>query len=306
MRRFILVIVLIAGMFWAQPAQAQSEVIIENMDIGIWPEYDRPDVLIIYRITLSPDVALPVQMNVRIPAEAGTPYNLAMKDMDGMLYNLAYTTQEENDWLRVIFTAPSAEIQLEYYDPRLTKSDASRGFEYVWPGDFAVNNMVLSIQQPVNATDMQILPDFGAGTLMEDGLTYYTNTIGRVPAGTPVTIRFSYNKADDQLSFGSQAVQPVQAASGGAAGRTSAEDILPWVFGGLGILLVAGGLFWFLVTRNQTAAVAQGGKRHRRSSRAVPPSSSVENTAAVYCSQCGRKAAPGDLFCRSCGSRLRI
>lgn len=305
MRRFLLVLVIISSLFLVKPTQAQSSIVLDVLDIGLWPEYDRPDVLVIYRISLSPEVPLPVQMTIRIPREAGAPYNLAMKDMDGLLYNLAYTTEVQGEWLRVTFTTPSAELQFEYYDPRLSKEDASREYEYVWPGDYTVNDMFMAIQQPINAVDMQIFPDFGSGIPAEDGLTYFSKQIGSVEAGTPVTVRFGYSKPDDLLSFGSQSVQSVQAASSNDAGRIDASTILPWIIGGVGLLLVAGGLVWFGLTRNRAAASAQRGKHRHRTTRQVPSRSIDENTSTIYCSQCGRKAASTDLFCRSCGNRLR-
>src|SRR5574340_1124707 len=126
MRRLLLVIALLASFFLVQPAQAQSGMVFENLDIGLWPEYDRADVLVIYWITLPSDMSLPAQVSVRIPRTAGAPYNLAMKDMDGLLYNLAYTTEVQDEWIKVTFSSPSAEVQVEYYDPALVKEGAVR------------------------------------------------------------------------------------------------------------------------------------------------------------------------------------
>lgn len=304
MRRIAIFLILLTGLFFTGTAQAQSVPVIESMEIGLWPEYDRTDVLVIYRITLSPDTTLPAQMNIRIPADAGAPYNLAMKDMDGLLYNLAYTSEIQGEWLKVTFTTPSAELQLEYYDPGLTKENAARQYEYTWNGDFTVKDMLVAVQQPINATDMQILPDFGAGGIQEDGLKYYTKLVGSVDAGTPFTVRFGYNKADDELSFSSQSVQPVQAASDNAAGRVNSSDILPWIFGGVGLILLLGGFIWFMMMRNRSAAAVGAGKRrHRASSPRVQSGQSSGDP--VFCSKCGRKASSSDQFCRACGNRLR-
>ncbi|MHB0966254.1 MAG: zinc ribbon domain-containing protein [Bellilinea sp.] len=302
MRRLFVIFVLLVGLLTTVPAQAQSAPVIESMEIGLWPEYDRADVLVIYRITLSPEVNLPVQMSIRIPADVDAPYNLAMKEVDGLLYNLAYTSEVEGEWLKVTFTTPSAELQLEYYDPGLTREATQRSFEYIWNGDFAINDLAVAIQQPVNATDMQVLPDFGVGIAQEDGLTYFTKQVGKVPAGTPVTVRFSYVKSDDSLSFGSQSVQPVQAASGDAAGRVNAGDFLPWVLGGVGLVLILGGVVWFMATRNRSA-VSPGKKRHRSTNRQDEMAAS--QIEQIFCPKCGRRASASDLFCRACGNRLR-
>ncbi len=304
MRRLVIIVVLLAGLLFTGTARAQSEPVIETMSIGLWPEYDRADVLVIYRITLASDVTLPAQMSIRIPQKAGAPYNLAMKDVDGLLYNLAYTSEVQGEWLKITFTTPSVELQLEYYDPGLTKDAAQRQYEYTWNGDFTVKDLVVAVQQPVNASGMQILPDFGAGVVQEDGLTYFTKQVGNVDAGTPFTVRFGYTKPDDEFSLSSQSVQPVQAASGDAAGRVNASDILPWVLGGVGLILVLGGLVWFLVSRNRSMVSATSGKRHRRSGRAQTPEV-LSGTDPIFCPKCGRKASTADLFCRACGNRLR-
>lgn len=304
MRRVLIIVVLLAGLFFTGTVRAQSEPVIESMEIGLWPEYDRTDVLVIYRITLSSEVTLPAQMSLRIPSGAGAPYNLAMKDVDGLLYNLAYTSEIQGDWLKVTFTTPAAEVQLEYYDPGLTIDATQREFEYTWNGDFTVNNLLVAVQQPVNATDMRILPDFGAGAVQEDGLTYFTKLVGSVDAGTPFTVRFGYSKPDNELSFSSQSVQPVQAASGDAAGRVNANDILPWVFGGVGLILVLGGLVWYLVSRNRSLVTAGAGKRRHRSSSSRPQMAQ-SGADPIFCSKCGRKASSSDIFCRACGNRLR-
>jgi len=44
----------------------QSTVVFDQVMIEIWPEYDRPDVLVIYRIQLADNVSLPVQVSLLI------------------------------------------------------------------------------------------------------------------------------------------------------------------------------------------------------------------------------------------------
>ena len=88
----------------ASPAKAQSVVEFDLLQVDIWPEYDRPEVLVIYRMSLADTVSLPAQISLHIPAAAGQPYNVANQDVDGMLYNLEYSLTPEGDWVRVTFT----------------------------------------------------------------------------------------------------------------------------------------------------------------------------------------------------------
>jgi hypothetical protein len=305
MKRITAILILILILVFLvpkHPVNAQSTVVFDQMAIEIWPEYDRSDVLVIYRITLDASTTLPVQISLTLPREAGTPYNVAMQDLDGLLYNLPYNTEVLDDSQKITFTTPSVGLQIEYYDPKLIKDGANRQFAYVFDSEYPINNLSISIQQPINATNMIILPSFGAGVVKEDGLTYFTNDIGEVGSGTHISVQMSYTKPDDQLSVGLQPVQPSQPLSSSSNDATSAMDILPWILGGIGIVLISGGIIWFVLTRNKTGTV--GTTRKRR--RAAVETLRVESTdEAIYCHQCGKRASPGDIFCRTCGARLR-
>ncbi|GIV65796.1 MAG: hypothetical protein KatS3mg047_0189 [Bellilinea sp.] len=300
-RKSVLFVVLV-GLWITQSVQAQVNTPIEKLVIQILPEFDRPDVLVIYRLSLAASVSLPAQISLRIPRAAGAPYNVAWEDVDGLLYNLTYTTEVRGDWLQITFTTPSANLQVEYYDPRLEREGTLRKFTYEWNGDFNVEDLVVSVQQPANAEKMQAYPGFDAGQRLSDGFVYFTNPVGKVEAGTTFKVNFRYEKADDSLSVGMLPVQPAQPLDETTPGRTSASALLP-VF-----LLVIGGVLlvvlvsWFLIRRDRETSPSTRRYRHKRSTPASVPE---ERGSVVYCHQCGRRAEAGDLFCRTCGVRLR-
>ncbi len=302
-RIFVLLVWLSMLLGLAAPVGAQSPVTFDQMTIEVWPEYDRPDVLVIYRIQLADDVSLPAQVSLLIPREAGDPYNVAFQDMDGLLYNLQYTKEVQGDYIKVVFSTPTAGIHLEYYDPRLNRDGDGRQFEFEWTADYTVNNLILAVQQPVNASEMQILPTIGAGQLKEDGLIYYTANIGKVNGGQKISIEIKYRKPDDQLSVGLQPVQPAEPLDAGTPGKTRAGDLIPWILGGLGVVLLIGGFSFFWLNKSQFSPAPASRRRHRPS--AGRRTESPAENAVVYCHQCGRRAAPGDLYCRTCGTRLR-
>jgi len=198
LRRITFLIILLA-LLPLHAASAQTGVPLDSVLIQILPEFDRPDVLVIMRMSLSSAVSLPAEMSLRIPRAAGAPYNVAWEDVDGLLYNLAYTTEVQGDWLKLTFTTPSANLQVEYYDPRLEREGNLRKFIYEWNGDFSVQNLVVSVQQPANAEKMQAYPGFDAGQRLSDGFLYFTNTVGKVEAGTTFKVNFEYEKPDDTL-----------------------------------------------------------------------------------------------------------
>lgn len=287
------------------PVMAQSELKIEHLQIDIWPEYDRPDVLIIYHITLPEETNLPVQMSLRIPLSAAETLIVAMKDVDGLLYNLNYTTVIEDEWTRVSFIALSNQLQLEYYDQNLHQDGDNRSFEYRWPGDYNVNSLVVSVQQPTYARQIQFVPDMGSGRPGLDNLIYYTLLVGASSVHKEFSLSLSYENPDNLLSADiQQSVQPVQPIPDHSEGNTISQGMLFWGFGVFGVLLIVGGsyLFWKSGRKNVVSSASQ---RRPASARVKEPSHESDTEMSIYCHQCGKPAMSGDVFCRVCGTKLR-
>ncbi len=318
------------------PVQAQA-ITFQSALVNIWPEYDQPSVLVIYNVTLASNVTLPATLNLRIPAAAGKPNAVAMEDSAG-LYNLNYTVSAAGDWVEVKVTTPVPQIRVEYYDPTLKKSGNQRDFTFHWPSNYTVENLTIKIQQPPTATNMAFRPDIGPGRSDTDGLTYYTLVAGKVDAGTPLELSFSYTKPDNTLTNAQQfqAAQPSQPINANTPGRVNLfQSWSPFQLGMLiaGFLLIAGGLFWYWRTGGSInvgrAEAAPRRARHGRASSSQPArqtqspgtaasessgshaanrerlSTPVAQSDGVFCHQCGKKAAASDVFCRACGTRLR-
>ncbi len=303
MRRLAIIICILAGLIIVpgMAAKAQGSVEFDSMEIDIWPEYDRPEVLVIYKITLASQTTMPAQISLRMPKNASQPPTVAMQDVDGLLYNLNYTTTTDGDWVKVSFTAPSSKLQFEYYDSGLTKNGGDRSYQFHWTGDYAVHNMVFVVQQPSHATQMTIMPSQGEASVGADKLTYYGNAIGAIQAGANFTYKINYTNSDG-LTAPSGSVQPSNPIPATTPGFPQIPTIV--VVAVLGVILIAGGLGWFFWQRRPQPA----GSAQRRHSPARAASSSRQETLpgrSIYCQQCGKRAAPGDVFCRICGTRLR-
>ena len=75
---------------------------------------------------------------------------------------------------------------------------------------------------------------------------------------------------------------------------------LPWLLGGMGAVLVAAGVIWYLrLSRPAPAPVERRPARRRRRAGAETEAS------PIYCHNCGTRAGPSDVFCRQCGTKLR-
>ncbi len=303
MKRLAIIICIMTGMLIGpvMAVSAQGPVEFDNMEIDLWPEYDRPEVLVIYKITLTTQTSMPAQVSLRMPKNAIQPPTVAMQDVDGLLYNLNYTTANDGNFIKVNFTAPSSKLQFEYYDPGITRTGDARNYEFHWTGDYTVHNMVLVVQQPSHATQMTILPSQGQASVGPDKLTYYGNEIGAVQGGASFTYKISYNNADG-LTAPSGSVQPSNPIPTSSPGFPQIPTII--IIAALGVILVAGGLGWFFWQRQPRLGRATE-HRHTPARASTKGSQETLYSQSVYCQQCGKRAAPGDVFCRICGTRLR-
>jgi hypothetical protein len=296
---------LILSLFVLQ-AGAQADFELKSLEVDLWPEYDRKAVLVIYRVVLPADVSLPVDLTFRIPAAAGEPSAVAVRQVSSAgqsgLFTIPHTRQVSSEWGLINMTATMPELQIEYYDPGLQMDGPDRQFEYRWPGDYAVETFSIQVQQPVGAADMQISPSAGAGKAGEDGLTYYNKPLGALPVGQTFSLSFRYQKADDSLSVSNFDVQP-NAPIVAPETTVNFRTLLPWMLGLLGVALIVGGGIWYWQSGKSKSS---GESRRGRRSAGPREESRPSDGANVYCHQCGNRAAPGDRFCRTCGTKLRL
>jgi hypothetical protein len=284
--------------------QAQEALTLESLNVALWPEYDRPSMLVIYKVILSPDVPLPAEVGLRIPAAAGVPNAVAELGVDGSLYDVAYEREVRGDWGVVKFIATVPEVQLEYYDPGLSKEGANRHFEYVWPGDYPVSTLSVQVQQPVGVQEIRISPVLGGSSQGPDGLTYFGANVGSYGAGEKFELTIDYEKDTDALSVELAELLQVQPITQDTSGRTSLLDVMPWFVGILGLGLIVVGVWWFW--QGERKVTRQRADKRRRRRVAAPEASQVKEGEVVYCHQCGKRAEPGDRFCRVCGTELKI
>jgi hypothetical protein len=280
---------------------AQSETIrLSNLQIDLWPEYDRAAVLVIYRITLSEDTARPAEIAIRLPP-SGEVNAVAVTDVDGQLMSVNFEEETSGAWKLIRFQATMPEIQVEYYDSNLSKDGSIRSFTYQWAGDMAVDQALAVIQQPIGASDLTVSPGPTTSQQSGDGLTYFTKDIGSLAVGQAFQLNVRYSKDSKQLSVESMEVQPLDESSTNAV---SNQDSQLWLIGLLvlvGVSLIAGGSLWYW----RTAQKSTPARRQRSRASQNKARSAFSENAEVYCHKCGRRASAGDRFCRGCGERLR-
>ncbi len=304
----------------ASLAQTQSPAItLSRVAIELWPEYDRPTMLVQISGTLDPGVALPAQVVVRLPAASGGPLAVATRTATGSLLNTPYTTTVSGDQILVTLQADVADFHVEYYDPTLAITGTARAFTFNWTTEYAVTAASVRVQAPVDSSQLTGDPALAAAGVGDDGLNYYAASLGALKAGQPVSLRLTYVKSSSTLSstqVAANTANVTQAAP--AASPASPAPALtfasPWLWGAVGALLVVVGVaVWALwqmrVSPEREPRVSSRRRRAVRASRAqrgsLPADLSPSEPATSFCTQCGQRLLPGDRFCRKCGTPIR-
>ena len=297
-----LLLVIFLAMMPVMAANAQNEPVISFLEIDLWPEYDQPTMLVINKITLASSTSLPAKLDFRIPAAAGSPSAVAVVSPDGMLVNLDHELSSDGDWITISLVANLFELQIEYYDPNLIKNEQERNFTYLWPGDFTVQRSIVQVLQPFDASNLAISPGPTTSQTSNGGV-YVTKDVGALRVNQSFELEIAYSKESDVLGLSTLPVQPSEPLTNETDWQSKMLGALPWVLGIGGILLIAGGAFWYWQSGRQSNSTKP---KRRRSRKTIISTNTATTAEGIYCHQCGKRAAGGDKFCRSCGTRLRM
>jgi hypothetical protein len=288
---------LFLGLAFAFPslAAAQAETSLSIVNVKLWPEYDQPGMLVIYDFQPAQDITLPARISFHIPADASVNAVAKLSSGDFVNSNFEGPTPEGEWQVLTLVVDTATAYRFEYYQP-LNITGSTRQFSYLWYGDYAVSAFSISVQQPVDATNMTTDPAFDPKQ-ETDGLTYYNSPSFSIKAGEQFSLNLQYQKTSDRLTVPSSNIQPSEPINADTQGRVSLSNYLPYILGAVGVIFVVGGLgYYFLWGRPRT--VTEHPRRRSRSREA-------EETGEIYCPQCGQRARPGDRFCRVCGTRLK-
>lgn len=255
--RALLALAVLAVPAFAQPPGAVTRLpatpatTLAQLEISLWPEYDRSAMLVLYRVTLGAGSKLPATVTLPIPAIVGQPHAVATAGEQGRLLNAQFTREVEGEWARITILTDSPAVQLEYY-AELTIEPPRRRFVFSWPGGPEIRSLAFDVQQPPTATGLTLVPAATAQGAHPDGLTYHRAELGSLKAGQPARLEVAYEKASDALSAAAQ--PPVNAPPAPAAAAAPAATPAPSeatdpalliVFGLVAVVVIA----FFVATR---------------------------------------------------------
>lgn len=285
---FVIAFSQIPGMVSAQ----SSNLVFDKFVVEFWPEYDQPDVLVIYRGQLSSEVSLPAEITFQIPTAVGRPNAVAFRDDQGQLIPLQETRVVRGEFAEITFTTSFPEIQFEYYDPSLVLDEDTRTYRYLWPDQHVINQAQVWVQTPRGASDLIVNPALDGSLVGQDGLVYAYDSFENFSPQFSLT--FSYQKQSDALSVEGEKVESSAPVEAQVPVSFFTGDWIPLLLAGLGALAIvsAGILYWWFQ-----------GSRGKELVKSVLPEEKTNSAQPNFCPKCGNPAQAGDLFCRICGEK---
>ncbi len=271
---------------------------LANLQIEIWPEYDKPAALVLLKGEIAPGVDRSV--TVRIPLASGGPLAVAQSSAaGGNLLNMPYERTDGKNYITLRMQVPDRFFHIEFYD-KLDTGSSKREYRYVWPGDIAADRVSIHVQQPATARDFAITPAFSESATGNDTLVYWNKQMGAAPAGKalPITLRYTKSDARTSKNILGAAAPAAAAAPGGPAvdvaavkpaetvlrgSSASREDWIPVIFLTL-LAAVTAGILWYRWRRERQSADVAGDAR--------------------FCRKCGNALRSGDRFCSKCGNAV--
>jgi hypothetical protein len=284
-------------------AFAQTPDRLTALTISIWPEFDKPTVLVLLDGVLadaSPKV--PRQVSVLIPT--GAELNVATwMNPDGSFApeQPAQQTRQDDGWTRVTFTITQPKFRVEYYHD-LLRGTPDKTLDFTYKSVGTIDAVTVEMQQPLKATNFAVTPAAQTTRTDSDGFKYFVQTYSNLAASQTLTAQVRYTKSDPNPSV--QSVPPPTPALVPAAAPTTGTSydlFLLIALVALGITAILGFFVWQQRAPDRRRSANAGSPKRRRDKRrggAV--------AATVFCTQCGHALGSDDNFCPKCGTRRRV
>jgi hypothetical protein len=298
MRKWLYFVLLLGSLIIPGAASAQGGIKLSSIDIQLLSEWDQPSMLVIHQFTVSESTSLPVDVKLRFPKN-GNLTAVAYLENERYINTDFSGPAEQGNWQTVTVPVKSyVPYRIEYYEP-LTRDGNQRSFTFRWFGDYAVDEFIVTAFLPSDSTNVTADPPFTDTAASQDGLSF----IGQIKSnslkmGQSNQFKIHYERESEAVTKPDDSnIQPSQPIGPDTEGRVAINN-LPWIIGGFGLALIGMALFFYF----RSTQTSEQKSRRRRSGQ-----SNVETRdEQAYCHECGARAHPGDRFCRTCGSKLRI
>jgi hypothetical protein len=298
------------------PAGGPAPAPLAHLEIALWPEYDRPEVLVIFRSQLPDSQPLPAAVTFNLPSTVPALNAVAYLDESrNTLVNVPqFTFSPGNGGKTLSFSTPARRFQFEYYAAALlSKQGQGRILSFSFTTSNDVADGVFEVQQPAGATAYASDPPPSTTETRPDGLAYAVYQLGAMPAGQARSLRATYSRTTDDRSVKTLGINVATSSDQPAVevgGATGLPTNVALILIAAGILLVGGtGGYWMWSRRPAGREPAAHNLPHPASRQAPPDKRpqplTIGQKRAAYCHRCGAHFRDDAQFCHACGAERR-
>jgi hypothetical protein len=137
MKAISIILLIVLSLVPLAIGHAQTTVTtIDSLVIELWPDYDKPSVLVLLTGTLPFDTDLPATVTLPLPENAQFHVVARIDSKDGVMKDDIFSSPAPPD--AMTFITPDLRFRLEFYLP-YTVNDNQRSFDYTWLSNLSVN-----------------------------------------------------------------------------------------------------------------------------------------------------------------------
>ena len=276
----------------------EKNISISKLAISLWPEYDKIQVLVIYRGSVSGDVQLPAEIQFNILPGTKNPHVASVTNTGAHIHD-PFEIKVDDKGTYVSFVLKERDFHIEYYFNPFTPGVNDKAFSYSYKSYYQVSNFSYEVQQPVGAFDFKTSPISFQEFTDEKGITHSQVSAGSLAAGETKIVSVSYYKSGSETSL-----QKIE-----KSGKST--NIYTIISTGVLILLISVMIYSYYGNSAKKRSKVQraGAKRktHTARANANEPSEKLiyrSDNVPNFCSNCGEKVDYNAIFCGSCGKHI--
>jgi|SRR3989338_2603644 len=178
-----------------------SDLRIGRMKISIMPEYESPDVLVVYEGKFADKDAFPNQVVFTLPKGVTKLTDVCSLSPGGQHFCQLYNIINKGEYNETSVKLPYSDFFIDFkYSPFNIKSGSwTREFEYIAKVIYSIDTLVVSIQEPLRSKDFELFPK-PMNTVNKKDLNYYNYTFKDIKEGQDVRFKIKYTKDDNRPS----------------------------------------------------------------------------------------------------------
>lgn len=278
----------------------ENSIDISTMKISLWSEYDKPNVLVMYKGKVSSNVKLPVTIKFSI-IPGIEPHVASVTPTNEHIHDPFDIMNEEGDTY-VSFLLKEREFAIEYYYKAFPPLGSNKSFIYNYKSHYPIKSFSYEIQQPISATNFITQPSSIRTFSDNKGILNHLVLTGGVAAGEIKTVSVSYFKSSKKTSL--QLLENPD-------GKWSTYNIIST----MALVILVGLLIksYYKKGRRKGSGIQRAGAKRvaqkvriHNQQRKIPTEKLKYRSDRVpqFCSNCGEKVDVGTNFCGSCGNQL--